>query len=113
MSEQTGIDPDVLAPSFTTTYRWADGDPVAAMWGWSTEFDEVQEEALDGWEPRDVIVERWERVGVEVRTLYPPVFTCSYEDDNEPCEEDAVVWQRKGEVWMQACERHRKGGGDE
>lgn len=95
-------------PSFEVTYRWADGGDLGDYM-WSVTMEEFEFAVEDGDEPRDVLIERWERAGYAFKTIYPPLSTCSYEDD-EPCEEDAVVWtQEPGDppVWMQACERHR------
>ena len=94
-------------PSFERTYRWADGDEIYGEFGWMTTDDFADE--WDGDEPQDYIEERWVRTEVIVHTAFPPVYSCSYEDD-EPCDEDAVNWQREGDTWMQACERHSHEG---
>ena len=92
------------APSLDVTYRWADGGLLWEEYGWMGEDDAFTE--WEGDEPREYIEERWERTDVAVHIAFPPLYSCSYEDQ-EPCEEDAVVWQREGDVWMQACEQHR------
>lgn len=96
-------------PSITETWCWADGDLVGDEWGWMTEAEMFELYIEDADEPREVLIEQWQRTGYEVRTLFPPLVSCQYEDQ-EPCEEDAVAWQQElGEAqWMQACERHRR-----
>lgn len=102
---------DVPPPTITRTFSWADGELVGCDYQWMTDDEAFIEEMRDGYgdEPRMMLVETWERTAVEVRTLWPSLTTCSYEDA-EPCEEDAVVWQQEDDdkpVWMQACEHHR------
>jgi hypothetical protein len=91
-------------PSLDVTYRWADGDPVWEECAWMDSPDPFTE--YEGDEPREYVEERWVRTEAVVHIAFPPLYACSYEDQ-EPCEENAVVWQREGDVWMQACERHR------
>lgn len=101
--ESAGVVPK---PSLTHTYKWADGDLIGDDYGWMSEIDLFQQVIEYDDTPRDVLVERWERTSYEVRTLYPPLVSCTYGDDDH--DDDAVAWQRDGERWMQACEEHRR-----
>lgn len=107
-SRDDGDKAAVPKPSLTTTYCWADGDLIGDDYGWMPEIELYQDSVEYGDDPRDVLVETWQRTSFEVRTLFPPLSSCTYAD-GEPCEEDAVAWQQEnnGEAWMQACERHR------
>lgn len=103
---------DLPKPTFEQTFSWADGELVGCDYQWMTSDDAFVDEMRDGYvdEPRDMLIETWERTAVEVRRLWPSLGTCSYKDkDDGLCEEDAVVWQSEddGTVWMQACEKHR------
>lgn len=95
---------DHIPPSFDRTFLWLDGDEIYGEFGWTTSPDFAED--WDGDEPREYVEERWTRTEVIVHTAFPPLYECTYEDD-EPCEEDAVVWQREDDVWMAACAKHR------
>lgn len=95
----------VPKPSIFETFKWADGCEVGGDYAWMTDIDSFEEEIDYSEEPREVLVERWERTHVEVRTLYPPLYSCGADLD---CDEDAVAWEQDGEHWRQVCENHRQ-----
>lgn len=103
-----GVTAEPPPPSLTKTYRWADGEPVFGEYSWMDTDDGFQDSVDDGWEPRWVLVETWERASVEVVMLYPTGGWCGIEDTaGEPCEADAVTWVQEGDTWRPLCQEHR------
>ncbi len=110
MSEPTGE--HVPPPSFTTTYSWADGEMAAGEYGWMTSDDSFTEDMIYCTEPREMLVETWERTNVEVRTLWPSPAYCVVdvgieEGQPAPCEAEAKHWAKEGNDWSPLCAEHK------
>lgn len=106
MSEPKTTDPlneEEYPPTLTQTFRWANGDEIGD-YAWMGSDDDFA--MWDGDEPKAYLQESWHRTAVQVHWAMPDLYDCQYEDA-EPCEEDAVAWQREGDTWMAACESHR------
>lgn len=89
-------------PSFTTTYRRADGQDIDDR-TWVHTLDWFKD--LD--EPVEVVEEIWDRKHVHSRWVLPAVYgDCEIEDEEE-CGEKAVTWEQHDGVWTQVCENHR------
>jgi hypothetical protein len=87
-------------PSFTKTYRQADGEAVADEYGWVTDLDYFDDDEY----PVELIEETWERTTVR-RFWHVPttLYTCQFGN----CEEDAVAWSQGPERdWGQVCQEH-------
>jgi hypothetical protein len=90
------------APSFTTTYKRADGEMVNDEYGWVTDtdfFDDIEE-------PLELIREEWTRTAVERQWVLPALYACTAGLD---CDEDAVTWEQRGDAWVAACLAHASG----
>jgi hypothetical protein len=96
----TGSDP---RPSFHKTYRRADGEHIAD-YGWVVDLEAFDDDEY----PIELIEEVWERTSVRTFWHIPTaLYACEIEDE-EPCEEDAVIWWRSPDgEWLQVCEAHR------
>lgn len=95
-------------PSLTKTYRWHDGGDVMGEFTWMVDIDGFEAEMDFGDDPRQVLIETWERTNVEVRWLFPPHASCIVEDgEGNPCEDDAVCWARESGHWHPLCAEHK------
>src|SRR5688500_2079982 len=81
-------------PSFTTTYRRADGDLIQGDYGWVAHIEFFED--LDA--PVDIVKETWERTSVETITLKPawwvadPCDNCGESIAEHPDDEAAECW---------------------
>lgn len=95
----------VAKPSFTQTYRRADGELIGDH-GWVTSLASFDDAVY----PTELIEETWERTSVRRFWHLPPaVFSCEVEDETgERCEADAEDWwQNPDGKWKQVCAAHR------
>lgn len=94
-------------PSFHKTYRRADREAIADF-GWVTDLDVFEDDDY----PTELVEETWTRTAVRTFWNLPTaLYACELEDQDGPCEEDAVAWWRTPDgVWLQVCEAHEQPG---
>lgn len=97
-------DDPMAVPSFSTTYKRADGEQLGDVFGWVTDLDHFDDED----EPVLLIEETWERTSARRFWLLPPtLYDCAADPD---CDEDAVRWVMKDGAPVQACALHAAQG---